>query len=1063
MSPKLRTTILKMCPVALVVASTLTLASSAPGLTLYDGSYSTDLSSSVPGGLAPASGVALAYPTSNLRLFWNQVPGADKYQLQIARQNATNADCSASTAFQLDNIVLTASTSQSEWVPSLSTPEDGEGVWTGAYCWRVRTTGKGYGAWSEAHRFTRTWSAAISGLKFYNDHDGPVPRTSADADFATGDATTRNAGYLTWNDLPGASTYEVEVSSSQSFSNDSIMVTRDGVSDNRVTILHLPDDTYYWRVRGVAPNGTEGGWSSGSNTFTVRWDDPTWSSPERLWPEDASVQSEMRIGWTPMPGASHYEYQVATSGGCFWNPDAPNLAPQPFGEWVKYAAIYDQSDPPNLLSTGDPQPVHCRLSDVRATTMNNWATLDSMIGSEAWGNIATPCLDTQGKVLCEPADPPTTSIPDFGPIYHGLAETPGGANDGRYGRSYDIHWRVRPVYQVSQNNENGWEIGGDADEGVRAYGSWTKYTTSGANRHHKFSIDPTSAPVSSTGTRCEDDLYNVTGECLEHIGSSMQASEVPGQTNDRSMQFPVLTWKPFTGVDGYIVEIARDPLFNNIALTRVVGTGYQQSWAMTESLPDNSEGTGYWWRVAPCETEVPPPGETATRCMPIYASASAGLPLSYGLGGYTDDGVAQTFIKQSAMQVSLSPNFEGASPLVRWTRADHATNDWAGWSKGLEGAQYYELQLAKNPFFNDGLVTVKTTVPRAVPFVTGEGVEETGKVKPIADGLWYYRVRGIDRNGLVGAWSTVATFNKRVEAPVPTGTDGEAGAGVVVGWSAVQGASSYDIEWSDDSGFETKPNAASTRQTMFRIPDSAIGTFYWRVRADVNGVKGQWSSDVRSVRIVPATTLRYGLNRDLTLAGDKIQVTGELQVAGTQTNGQRVRLQRKTGGCDSATGRYVDSSIATTGTDADDGMVNIPAKVLQNTCFRLAWDNAVSVKYSAPIPVKVAPNVSLSTNRKLVRRGQQFCTSMRSNVALNGRMRVQYKNGKAWATTRSATLSNVKSRRVCATITKAGRYPMRVVLDNLTKRSEGWKQFETVTRGSGTIRVNDVWKVVRTR
>lgn len=1053
--------IMKLSPLALVATCALALASSAPGLTLYDGSYSTDLSSSVPSGLAPASGTALAYPAANLRLYWNQVPGADKYQLQIARQNATNADCGAATAFQLDNIVLTATTSQNEWVPSLSSPEDGQDVWTGAYCWRVRTTGKGYGEWSTAHRFTRTWSSAISGLKFYNDHDGPVPRTSADADYATGSTITRNAGYLTWDDLPGAATYEVEVSPSQSFAQDAIMVERDGISDNRVTLLHLPDDTYYWRVRGVAPNGTEGGWSSGSNTFTVRWYDPSWSDPARLAPTDASVQSEMRIGWTPMPGATHYEYQVATSGGCFWNPDVPSLAPQPFGSWVKYQAIRDEND--NLLSTGDPQPVHCRLSDIRATTINNWATLDSMIGSEAWANINQPCLDAQGKVQCEPADPPTVAIPDFGSIYHGLSESNGGADDGRYGKSYDIHWRVRPVYQVSQENENGWAIGGEPDEGVRAYGSWTKYTTAGANRHHKFSVDPTTAPNSSTGVRCEDDLYNPAGACLKHIGSTMQADELPGVTSDRSMQFPALVWEPFSNVSGYIVEIARDPLFNNIAVTRSVGAGYQQSWAMTESLPDNSEDTGYWWRVVPCRWETPPPGEAVTRCMPIYTSSSAGLPVSYGLGGYSDAGVAQTFKKQSAMQVSLSPGFDGASPLIRWTRADHAATDWAGWSKGLEGAKYYELQLARNPFFTDGLVTVKTTVPRAVPFIAGESAEEAGKLKPIGDGLWYYRVRGIDRNGIEGAWSTAATFNKRVEAPVPTGTDGEAGAGVVVGWSSVQGAGSYDIEWSEDSGFETKANTANTRQTMFRIPDTTVGTFYWRVRADVNGIKGQWSGDLRSVRIVPATTLRYALNRDLTLAGDRVQVTGELKVAGTQVNGQRVRLQRKTGGCDSASGVYVDSSIAETGADADDGMVNIPAKVVQNTCFRLAWDNSVGLKYSAPIAVKVAPNVRLTTNRKFMRRGQQFCTSMRSNVALNGRMRVQYRSGKAWATTRSAVLSNVKSRRVCARITKAGRYPVRVVLDNLTKRGQGWKQYETVTRGSGTVRVNDVWRIVRSR
>ena len=35
------------------------------------------------GSLRHASGTMLSYPDSNLRLYWNQVPGADQYQLQM--------------------------------------------------------------------------------------------------------------------------------------------------------------------------------------------------------------------------------------------------------------------------------------------------------------------------------------------------------------------------------------------------------------------------------------------------------------------------------------------------------------------------------------------------------------------------------------------------------------------------------------------------------------------------------------------------------------------------------------------------------------------------------------------------------------------------------------------------------------------------------------------------------------------------------------------------------------------------------------------------------------------
>lgn len=1048
---------------AIAFATSLVLVPSAGAITLYDGSYATDMSSSVPAGLAPASGTTLAYPTSNIRLYWNQVPGADKYQLQIARQSSSSADCSASSAFQLDNILLTSTTAQNEWVPTQTSDAEGEAIWTGTYCWRVRTTGKGAGEWSTGNRFTRTWSSAISGLRFYNDHDGPVPRTSADADYATGSTLTRNAGYLQWTRLPGAAKYEVQVSTSQSFADQSIMVHREGITDSRVALLHLPDDTYYWRVRAVTPNGTEGSWTTASNTFTVRWLDDAWNDPSRLQPADSSTQSEVRIGWTPMPGATHYEVQVATSAGCFWNPDVPELAPLPWGAWVDYKPEFDDSDPPILLRTGDPRQSHCRLSDIRQTTINNWMTLESALGDDAWKNVNKDCYDEEeGKVLCEPAGMPVSSAVNWGAVYHGSLESVGGADDGQYSTPTPyLYWRVRPVYSVTQATESGWKIAGT---GISAYGSWTRYTSGGANRQHRFTLDPTTAPWASVGTRC-DGLENPTSTCLEHDGTSMQADQPIGVAVDTSMQFPILTWKPVSIASGYIIEIARDPLFNNVATTVQQVAGYQQSWAMTESMPDNSEGTGYWWRVVPCQWELPPPGYVELRCMPIYSSASAGLPLSTGISPtFADMGVAQTFTKQSGVQVSVVENFEGASPLLRWTRSGTSATDYAGWSRGLEGAKYYDVELARNPFFTGSdKISLKTTIPRIVPFLADSST--AGSIQALPDGIWYYRIRGVDRNDVQGGWSAVASFNKRVEAPALGSTgDGETGPGVTIGWDTVQGAGSYDVQWSTDSGFEGGINAASTRQTMFRIPDSPTGTYYWRVRAVVGGIEGQWSSQARWVRIVPATSLRYALNRDLTLAGDKVQVTGELKVAGTQTNGQLVRLQRKTGGCDATAGSYVDASVATTGEDADDGMVNIPAKVVQNTCFRLAWVNDAAVKYSAPIPVKVAPNVGFKVDRKLVRRGKPVCTTLRSNVALTGRARVQYRAGTgAWATSRSATLRGVKSTKMCAKFTRAGRYKMRVVLDGLVHPSGGWKQYETVIRGTGAVRVNDLWRIVRSR
>lgn len=1062
MRPSLRRNFLRLIPIAIVAACALLPASSATGLTLYDGNYSTDLSSSTPGGLAPANGVTLPYPTSSLHLSWDPVPGANRYQVQVARQSATNADCSDSSAFQLDNITVTADTDDNEWVPSLDSSATGKDIWVGAYCWRVRTTGKGYGEWSSAHRFTRTWSSSITGLKFFNDHDGPIPRTTSSPDWSTGSTVTRNAGYVEWDELPGAATYQVQVSPTRSFAREAIITDREGIGDNRALLLHLPDDTYYWRVRAIAPNGTEGGWSVGPNAFTVRWQDPTWSSDARLYPADSSTQSEFRIGWTPMPGASHYEVQVGTSAGCFWNPDYPQYAPIAYGAWVNYMAIHDDSDPPVLQSTFDPSPNHCRLSDIRTTTMNNWMTLDELIGDDAWANINRQCFNVDsGMVECEPAVLPTAGTKSYGAIYQGALETPGGADDGATGNGYDLYWRVRPVYEATQDWETGWDI---ADTGFKAYGSWTRYTNSGANRHHKYTVDRSTAPNTSTDTRCDGPMNPGSG-CLEHVGTSMQAGESPAVTYAPDMRFPVFVWRPFAGVGGYILEVARDPLFNNIASTRTIGAGYQQSYAYTHSFTDNSEDTGFWWRVTPCNWEWDPI-ENAWKCLRIYAADSAGLPSSYGLGGYVDNAVAQEFQKESAVKVEVVPGFEGAAPMLRWTRSDVASTDYAGWSQGLAGAEYYELQLARDPFFSQGTLTINTTIPRAVPFTPGDSA---GENTALPDGLWYYRVRAVIEDDvyagdlLHGAWSDVGTFNKRIDAPVPQGANGASGAGVVVAWSPIEGAGSYEIQWTDESGFEKGATSAVTQQTTHRIPASDLGRRYWRVRAIVNGVNGQWSGQVRYVTIVPPTTIRYGLNRTKILARTKLQITGELKVAGAARNNERLRLQRKTGGCDNTRGRYVDSSVAVTGQEADDGMVNIPARLVQNTCFRFSWTNGSSVRYSAPIEAKVVPYTRVFKNRKVVRRSKPMCVTIRANVLINGRARVQYRVGKRWRTARSMMMRNKRAARTCVRFTKAGRYPTRVYFDKMYKRRQGWVQYENVMRGMGMVRVNDVWRVVRSR
>ena len=1064
MRPKLRIS-LPISGLLMLLLCIATPSASAASLKFAAGSYTLDLSASTPSNLSPATGTSLAYPADSLKLSWSPVAGATTYQVQVARQSSTSASCTASTAFQADNIVVTPTVSTNAWNPTLADDATGERIWTGAYCWRVRAAGTTAGSWSAASKFLRTWDSTPTGLKFFDDAGGAIPRTGSESDATSGSSSTKNTGYLSWTAIPGAASYNVQVGTSQSFSPSSIIATREGIRDSRVLMLHLPDDTYYWRVRAIAPNGTEGGWSSGSNSFTVQWYDATWSDPSKLYPASGATVSEVRIGWTPMAGASYYEYQIGTSAGCFWEPTNPDAAPDAYGSWTDYAPIFvPNSDPPVLQSTADPQPSQCRLSAVGATTMNNWVTLPDAFDSSVLANIAKDCLDDEGVVECQPAGIPDVTPDDWGATFHGTGESTGStltaatSDDGQFGEGYEIWWHARPVYHLQPDIETGWDV----NEDVVIYGSWSDASS--------FGLDPTTASYQAVGTRCSGgttpNTNPLTNQCLMHVGSTMQADEAAAVADASTMQIPLLVWEPFhTTTGGYIIQIARDPLFNNIARTiyqpgvKSTGYGFQHSYAMTTGLPDNSEGTGYWWRVTPCLSTSPAPGAALTNCVPNYAQTSAGLPLSAG-GSYSDAGVAQTFVKRTTMQTELVDHFEGASPLIRWTIDGVSSADYAAWARGVEGAHYYELELARDPFFNSSPLTLKTTIPRIVPFQPGSSA---GSTTELADGIWYYHVRAIDRNGLEGSWSDTASFNKRIEGPAENVTGGGAvpGAGAAVAWDPVVGASDYTFQYTRDESFEDEPTEATTRQTSYHIPNAVPGTYYWRVRANVNGVSGQWS-DGGSVVVAAATKLTYALSKTVTNAKEKFVVYGLLSVAGKATNGKNVMLQRKSVGCD-GTGTYTKVASALSGNKADDGVVSFTQTATMNGCYRFAYVDNGTAYYSAPIKMTVKPVTKAVIADTTIRRGSSYCARITTNTPITGRLRMQYKSGGVWTTSRSVSVTNMTVRRQCASITRAGKYPTRIVLDNMRSTVGGtsWQKFATTVVTGATVRVNDVFTIDR--
>jgi hypothetical protein len=142
---------------------------------------------------------------------------------------------------------------------------------------------------------------------------------------------------FSWDPVPGAAKYEVEINPSVDFATGSkVCCSAATIGTSLSPSSVLKDNVYYWRVRALDPDGNAGVWNNGPS-FTKTFDNvPPVTTPaiKNLHLRDntadpgvdldsgtAGYQTEVPIvTWDPVPGASSYEADVApyTSGVCNW-------------------------------------------------------------------------------------------------------------------------------------------------------------------------------------------------------------------------------------------------------------------------------------------------------------------------------------------------------------------------------------------------------------------------------------------------------------------------------------------------------------------------------------------------------------------------------------------------------------------------------------------------------------------------------------------------------------------------------------------------------------------------
>jgi large repetitive protein len=238
-----------------------------------------------PSLLSPVNTI-LKEPDNPPVLTWSPVPGAVNYSVQVST-DGTFADQNAITSYNTRVSSLV--------VPTLRVPTD--------YFWRVQAIlANGLNTqWSTSAKYT------LQGLSAPT-LQGPTDDINANVQDVV----------LDWNPVPGAATYDLQVSTDANFL--TLIENRTGIVGTSYSPpVTLNNDQYYWRVRPVDAANNNLDWGQVAIWhFRRNWPD----QPVLQYPADnTTVGDPFYYQWTPVPHANRYVVQVSTSpdfgsGGC---------------------------------------------------------------------------------------------------------------------------------------------------------------------------------------------------------------------------------------------------------------------------------------------------------------------------------------------------------------------------------------------------------------------------------------------------------------------------------------------------------------------------------------------------------------------------------------------------------------------------------------------------------------------------------------------------------------------------------------------------------------------------
>lgn len=754
---------------------------------------------------SPANGAVVSYPLVPLKLLWTPVPGAAKYQVSIATDPLLGSLVAGGP-------VTTSATSFTR----------AGALAAGTYYWGITPIDAqgNKGAPSQIWSFVWFWPSATT------------PRL---ADLAAADEVFDPQ--FSWDAVPGAAHYEVEVNSSEDFAPGSkVCCAGATIATSLSPTKVFKDNRYYWRMRAVDVDGNAGVWNLGP-TFVKAFDKaaPSGRSIQNLHLRDnasdpsvdldpATPEIETHvplIAWDPVPGASSYQVEVAPMGStdCNWTSTVSHwIVNTSVNAWTPLGAGWNGRKP-----FPDPIPV---ANDALAALKRYWeycARVRARTDRDSTGN------DVYG---------------DYTYMVNGVGSATPGASFTWMGYA--------PGALCSPACTSGYLGAGDYLRPVTGVSTRTPYFTWNPLRRPRIRVlNSAGAPALDIFKQTFDDVVITMVDggsidqllVLERVGGAFILREAfaypDGNVDVLARHINGITPFPGGGSDfisaqalasgsivafsraefdigtmSYFVLVAKDSQFSNIvdyAFTQEPAYAPRSLFRPT-SYPD--ETTSYYWVVLPANR--------------VDGNEAVGTPLL---------GAPRSFEKRSTQPTILGPANGSdilTQPSFRWTL--------------VEGARRYRLQVAQDPSFGDPIEDMLTNA-------TGY----TSSTTYPADTILYWRVRADDENLIGLTWSSTGTFQKRL--PVPTLSPSNPTRGDFIptwSWSSILGAVSYDVAADLPDG--THRNLTNLR-TAAVTPILMYGTglFHWKVRANFpktpfGTVPGPYSATLSFARTIGEPT-----------------------------------------------------------------------------------------------------------------------------------------------------------------------------------------------------------------